>query len=101
MHFDNDKLIEKCIEAVNDMQQVSKTRLQWKKAGMSISKAGVDASVPAVSEPVALVEGDIELPDLLTEIARPYPAYTQDDCAHPDRAPASTSSSATLSSSLS
>jgi type III restriction enzyme len=68
VHFDNDKLIDKCIEALNDMQQVSKTRLQWKKAGMSISKAGVDASVLAVSEPVALVESDIELPDLLTEL---------------------------------
>lgn len=68
VHFDNDKLIDKCIEALNDMQQVSKTRLQWKKAGMSISKAGVDAAVLAVSEPVALVESDIELPDLLTEL---------------------------------
>ena len=68
VHFDNDKLIEKCVDALNSMPPVAKTRLQWKKAGMSITKAGVDASVLAISEPVALYESDIELPDLLTEL---------------------------------
>lgn len=68
VHFDNQKLIQQCIQAVNDMPQVSKTRLQWKKAGMLIGKSGVDAALLATSEPVALHEGDIELPDLLTEL---------------------------------
>ena len=35
---------------------------------MTIGKAGVDASLLAVSEPIALYEGDIELPDVLTEL---------------------------------
>jgi type III restriction enzyme len=68
VQFDNSLLIEKCINALNDMPPVSRTRLQWKKAGMSISKAGVDASLLAISEPVVLQENDIELPDLLTEL---------------------------------
>ena len=68
VQFDNAKLIERCIQALNDAPPVAKTRLQWKKAGMTIGKAGVDASLLAVSEPIALYEGDIELPDVLTEL---------------------------------
>lgn len=68
VQFDNEKLIERCIEALDNAPPVSKTRLQWKKAGMAIGKAGVDASLLSVSEPIALYEADIELPDLLTEL---------------------------------
>lgn len=68
VQFDNVKLIERCIEALNDAPPIAKTRLQWRKAGMSIGKAGVDATVLVVSEPIALSEYDIQLPDLLTEL---------------------------------
>ncbi|QDD66358.1 restriction endonuclease subunit R [Herbaspirillum seropedicae] len=68
VQFDNDKLIEQCIDALNKMPPVALTRLLWQKAGMEISKAGVGATVLAVSEPVALYETTIELPDLLTEL---------------------------------
>ncbi len=68
VQFDNEKLIERCIEVLDNAPPVSKTRLQWKKAGMAIGKAGVDASLLSVSEPIALYEADIELPDLLTEL---------------------------------
>jgi len=68
VQFDNEKLIERCIEALDKAPPVSKTRLQWKKAGMAIGKAGVDASLLSVSEPIALHEADIELPDVLTEL---------------------------------
>lgn len=68
VQFDNVQLIKKCIEALNDMPPVAKTRLLWKKAEMSITKAGVDASELAVSSPVAIDENDIELPDVLTEL---------------------------------
>jgi type III restriction enzyme len=68
VQFDNDKLIGACIQAVNDMPPVAHTRLQWKKAGMAITKAGVAASVISTSEPIALDEQGIELPDLLTEL---------------------------------
>ncbi|MCQ1549108.1 MAG: DEAD/DEAH box helicase family protein [Candidatus Accumulibacter phosphatis] len=68
VQFDNEKLIERCIQALDDAPPVSKARLQWKKAGMTIGKAGVDASLLSVSEPIALHETDIELPDVLTEL---------------------------------
>ena len=68
VQFDNEKLIERCIEALDNAPPVSKPRLQWKKAGMAIGKAGVDASLLSVSEPIALYEADIELPDVLTEL---------------------------------
>ena len=68
VQFDNEKLIERCIEALDNAPPVSKTRLQWKKAGMAIGKAGVGASLLSVSEPIALYEADIELPDVLTEL---------------------------------
>ncbi|PKO41354.1 MAG: restriction endonuclease subunit R [Betaproteobacteria bacterium HGW-Betaproteobacteria-6] len=68
VQFDNEKLIERCIEALDNAPPVSKARLQWKKAGMAIGKAGVDASLLSVSEPIALYEADIELPDVLTEL---------------------------------
>lgn len=68
VHFDNARLIAKCIDALNDMPPVTVTRLQWKKAEMAITKAGVDAALSATSEPVALYESGVELPDLLTEL---------------------------------
>lgn len=68
VQFDNEKLIERCIEALDAAPAVAKTRLQWKKAGMAINKAGVDASLRSVSDPITLNEGDIELPDVLTEL---------------------------------
>ena len=68
VQFDNEKLIERCIEALNDAPPVTKTRLQWRKAGMAINKAGVDASLLSVSDSITLNEGDIELPDVLTEL---------------------------------
>ena len=68
VQFDNVQLIKKCIDALNVMPPVAKTRLLWKKAEMSITKAGVDASEVSVSSPVAIDENDIELPDVLTEL---------------------------------
>ena len=68
VEFDNARLIERCIQVLNDAPPISKTRLQWKKADMAIGKAGVEASLRSVSEPIALYEEGIELPDVLTEL---------------------------------
>lgn len=66
--FDNEALIAACIKAVQDLPDVVKTRLQWRKADLAIGKGGIDANETGTSAPIVLEEQDIELPDLLTEL---------------------------------
>lgn len=66
--FDNEKLIENCIRALREAPPITKTRLQWRKADIAIGKAGVEATERAGAQTVVLDEGDIELPDLLTDL---------------------------------
>lgn len=66
--FDNDKLIEDCVKAIQEAPQISKTRLQWRKADIAIGKAGVAAEEKDGAATITLDEQDIELPDLLTEL---------------------------------
>ncbi len=66
--FDNDKLIDDCIQAIQKAPSISKTRLQWRKADIAIGKAGVEAEEKDGVATITLDEQDIELPDLLTEL---------------------------------
>lgn len=68
VQFDNEKLIEDCIEAVRDSPRIAKARLQWRKAGLAIGQAGVQATEQKGSSIVSLDETDIELPDILTDL---------------------------------
>ncbi len=68
VRFDNEKLVESCVGALRDAPPIPKTRLQWRKADIAIGKAGVEATERKGAATVVLDEGDIELPDLLTEI---------------------------------
>jgi type III restriction enzyme len=68
VQFDNEMLIRKCTEAIKDAPPINKTRLQWRKADISIGKAGVEATETITSAPITLDERDIELPDLLTDL---------------------------------
>jgi type III restriction enzyme len=68
VQFDNEALLKACIEAVNDLPAVTKTRLQWRKADLAIGKGGVHTNETSSSAPVILDEQDIELPDILTEL---------------------------------
>jgi type III restriction enzyme len=69
VQFDNEKLIKHCVEALSsDQFQISKTRLQWRKADISIGKGGIDTKEKVGADTVTLNEGDIELPDLLTDL---------------------------------
>jgi type III restriction enzyme len=68
VEFDNEKLILNSIDVLRDAPAISKTRLQWRKADISIGKGGVDAREKAGADMVTLSEGDIELPDLLTDL---------------------------------
>ncbi len=68
VQFDNEKLIESCIRAVQEAPAIPKTRLQWRKADIAIGKAGVEATEREGAATVVLDESDIELPDLLTDL---------------------------------
>ena len=68
VQFDNEGLIQKCAEAIKGAPPISKTRLQWRMADISIGRAGVEATETATAAPVVLDEHDIELPDVLTDL---------------------------------
>ena len=68
VQFDNEKLLDQCAKAFKDSPPISKTRLQWRKADLSIGKAGVEATETSVSAPITIEESDIELPDVLTDL---------------------------------
>jgi type III restriction enzyme len=68
VNFDNEKLIKSCTEALHDVPQIQKTRLQWRKAGIAIVKAGVETTEREGAATIVLDENDIELPDLLTDL---------------------------------
>ena len=69
VQFDNEKLLRSCIDALTAPTfVVTKTRLQWRKADLSIGRSGVDAKETVTSAPVTIDEGDLELPDILTDL---------------------------------
>ena len=68
VEFDNEDLLEKCSQALRQAPQIPKTRLQWRKADVAIGQSGVEATETAGAATVVLDEGDIELPDVLTEL---------------------------------
>jgi len=68
VQFDNAKLLEECIAGLTKAPPVPKARLQWRKADISIGKAGVLATEKEGAATVVLDESDIELPDLLTDL---------------------------------
>jgi type III restriction enzyme len=68
VQFDNAALLAACIKAMAGAPPIAKTRLQWRKADLAIGRSGVDTKETSTSAPVTLDEGDIELPDILTDL---------------------------------
>jgi type III restriction enzyme len=68
VQFDNEKLIEDCIEAIREAPRIAKARLHWRKAGLAIGRGGVQAEEQRGSATVTLDETDIALPDVLTDL---------------------------------
>ncbi|MDE0199487.1 MAG: DEAD/DEAH box helicase family protein [Caldilineaceae bacterium] len=66
--FDNEELLSKCTLALLNAPPIPTTKLQWHRAEIAISEAGVEATETASMSPVALDEAEIELPDILTEL---------------------------------
>lgn len=68
VNFDNERLVEDCIKAVNDLPGVTRTRLQWRKAGIAIGRGGIEAEETKGAATVMLDENDLPLPDILGEL---------------------------------
>lgn len=68
VQFDNAKLLQDCIAELRKAPAIAKARLQWRRADISIGKAGVLAIEKDGAATVVLDETDIELPDLLTDL---------------------------------
>ena len=66
--FDNESLLAQCTRTLQSAPPIPKTRLQWRKAGITIDKSGVEATEIAGAATVVLDEFDIALPDVLTEL---------------------------------
>ena len=66
--FDNENLLAQCTRALRNAPQIPMTRLQWRKADITIDKSGVEATEIAGAATVVLDEFDIALPDILTEL---------------------------------
>jgi len=66
--FDNSKLIADCAEAIRDCPPITKTRAQFRKADIAIGKGGVTAGETSTSGYTTVHEGDIELPDIITDL---------------------------------
>ena len=68
VQFDNARLIADCVRALHDAPAVARTRLQWRKADVTIGRGGVETVERPGAATVVLNEANIELPDILTEL---------------------------------
>ena len=68
VHFDNKKLVADCTKAIDSGPPIPKARVTIRKADIAIGQGGVLASETSSSGPVTIDEGDITLPDLLTDL---------------------------------
>jgi len=68
VQFDNEALLAACVKTLADAVPIARTRLQWRKADLAIGRSGVGVENPVTSDFVTLDEGDIELPDILTDL---------------------------------
>lgn len=68
VQFDNARLVDDCIAALQQAPSIARPRLQWRKADIAIGRAGMEATEKQGVSSVVLDETDIELPDLLTDL---------------------------------
>lgn len=68
VEFDNEKLIVDCARNIANGPPIAKARVTVRKADLAIGQGGVLAKETSSSGPIAIDEGDIVLPDLLTDL---------------------------------
>ncbi|MCW0111404.1 restriction endonuclease subunit R, partial [Burkholderia pseudomallei] len=73
VNFDSARLIERCVAALKAPPAVTRARLQWRKADIAIDASGAEATETQDAGAIAIDEGEVELPDLLTDLQdRPH-----------------------------
>jgi type III restriction enzyme len=68
VHFDNEKLIANCTDALRKAPAITRTRVQIRKADLAIGRGGVLADETTVAAPTVIDEADIPLPDVVTDL---------------------------------
>ncbi|MBK9148873.1 MAG: DEAD/DEAH box helicase family protein [Flavobacteriales bacterium] len=68
VHFNEERLIEQCIKAVNDLEPIRAPRMTTRKADVVLGRSGVQATENTVSAPQVLYELQPIKPDILTEL---------------------------------
>ena len=68
VNFNNEKLISDAAKSIEKCPPITKTRAQFRKAGIDIGKGGVKAEETSVSGFTTIHENDIELPDIVTNL---------------------------------
>lgn len=68
MQFDNEKLLADYAQALRDSPPISKTRVNIRKADLTIGRGGVIAAETVTALGITLEERDIVIPDLLTDL---------------------------------
>ena len=68
VRFDPERLRNMCVEAVRESPRIPKAQLHWRVADLVVSDGGVEARPTVGSDTLTLDEGDIELPDILTDL---------------------------------
>jgi len=68
VQFNEERLIEQCIKAVNDLEVIRAPRMTTHKANVQVTRSGVEATENMVSAPQVLYEVRPVMPDILTEL---------------------------------
>ncbi len=68
VQFDNEALIAACAKTIENGPAIARVQVTFRKADIAIGQGGVQATETSTSGPVTLDEGDILLPDLITDL---------------------------------
>jgi type III restriction enzyme len=66
VNFDSDKLVKECINAINDRLKITRGKLIYTKASISINAGGVDATISPNSETTSIKDEVERLPDIVS-----------------------------------
>ncbi|BFV57936.1 DEAD/DEAH box helicase family protein [Kitasatospora sp. CMC57] len=67
--FDVDKLIKDCVSGLREARQVPPARMRFSKAKVVIGEGGLETTDESTSSPETVDQGEIPLPDILSELA--------------------------------